>query len=197
MHGEQIQRVSLSAMSMRVLHISLLVLQKVARIWASYFKRHAKKQNWDKETSSSSLIRHIDNRVVLHFLLLFNFWPPFQTSSLLYTICAWVRFHCDSSASRLYLHRLFEMLARVYFWFCSLLTAVKLWKLFSFGFISGCHWRPVMCNSTVLMKICFFKNTIFKRVGWHPAVFLCFLDFQESTMQSCTVGQSYNNQWSS
>jgi hypothetical protein len=45
-------------------------------------------------------LRHIGNKFVFHFLLLFSFQPPFQASpSFLYTVCARARFHCDSCAS--------------------------------------------------------------------------------------------------
>jgi hypothetical protein len=39
-------------------------------------------------------LRHIHNKFVFHFLLLFSFQPSFA-----YTVCARARFHCDSCAS--------------------------------------------------------------------------------------------------
>jgi hypothetical protein len=38
-------------------------------------------------------LRHIGNKFVFHFLLLFSFQPPFQASPFLYTVCARARFH--------------------------------------------------------------------------------------------------------
>jgi hypothetical protein len=82
---------------MHVQHRSLFVLLKAVEVSASYFKQHAKKKKGHKNVKQQ--LRHIGNKVVFHFLQLFSFKPPFQTSPFPYAVCMRAWFHCKSSAS--------------------------------------------------------------------------------------------------
>jgi hypothetical protein len=76
-----------------ILEIVLHVTRNSDFIDTEYLRDYFREGDWDKEISSSSSGTLATN-LFFRFLLLFSFQP-----SLLYTVCAQARFHCDSCAS--------------------------------------------------------------------------------------------------